>query len=72
MLATECSGIILAKIHRNQMDDGELMVIRNKIDNNQTEKYTIQNGFLYREWTKIDRNTEINAGQSYKSTNAAI
>jgi len=40
MLAIECPGTIIAKIHRNQMDNKELMVIRNKINNHQTEKYT--------------------------------
>jgi len=44
MLATECPGTILARIHRNQMDDEELMIIRNKIDKHHIEKYITQNG----------------------------
>jgi len=48
MLVIECPGTIFAKIHRNQMDDEELIAIRNKIDKHQTEKYTTQNGLLCR------------------------
>jgi len=52
----ECPSNIIAKLHRNQIDDEELTAIRNKIDKRQTKKYFIQDGLLCKR-----KNGEINS-----------
>jgi len=46
MLLTEFPSSIIAKLHRNQIDNEERITVRNKVDKRQSEKYLIQDGLL--------------------------